>query len=176
MDITDKVLYSKNTTYRANGELHKDSNLKPDFVVYTISFNVKFILVLGEFKNAANYTAIESDRVKLGKQMRTVYNELVIQRVSNPAVCGIICQGDDIMTYIIDLYCPQLYRMIKMSKAKLFRSLEEFYDNIALHTTLKAEVSMVEAMERNHRNSSKPPETWLTFESHRLCRKRKRKT
>lgn len=66
--------------YRANGELLKDSNVKPDFVVYTISVNAKFILVLSEFKNATNYTAIESDKVKLGKQMRTVYNELVKQR------------------------------------------------------------------------------------------------
>ncbi|KAI7906758.1 uncharacterized protein BX663DRAFT_428090, partial [Cokeromyces recurvatus] len=72
---------------------------KPDFVVYSISINVKCISVLGEFKKSTNYSAIESDKVKLGKQMRAIYNELVLYRVPNPVVCGIICQGDDIFTY-----------------------------------------------------------------------------
>lgn len=111
---------------RANGKLQKDSEFKPDFVVYSISINVKCILVLGEFKKS-NYSAIESDRVKLGKQMRTIYNELVLYRVPNPIVCGIICQGDDIITYYMDMVSPKLYRMVRVSKVKLFRNVEELY-------------------------------------------------
>jgi hypothetical protein len=38
--------------YRASGKLQKVSELKPDFVAYTISINVRCILVLGEFKKS----------------------------------------------------------------------------------------------------------------------------
>ncbi len=92
-------------------------------MVYSISINVKCVLVIGEFKKSA----IESDRVKLGKQVRITYNELVFHRVPNPAVCGIICQGDDIFTYYTDMKSPKLYRMVKVSKVKLFRNVEELY-------------------------------------------------
>lgn len=113
--------------YRANGELQKDSKFKPDFVVYSISINVKCILVLGEFKNLSNHSAIESDKVKLGKQMKAIYNELVMNRVQNPVVCGIICEADDIYTYYMDMKSPKLYRLVSVSKVKLFRTLDEFY-------------------------------------------------
>lgn len=62
-------------------------------MVYSISINVKCVLVIGEFKKSTNYSAIESDRVKLGKQMKS----------------------------------PKLYRMVKVSKVKLFRNVEELY-------------------------------------------------
>ncbi|KAI8376855.1 hypothetical protein BD560DRAFT_422380 [Blakeslea trispora] len=129
-----------------------------------------------------NYTAIESDRVKLGKQMRTINNELVLHRVPNPIVCGIICQGDDIFTYYMDMVSLKLYRIVKVLRVKLFRSMEELYflayiissivklKNITLETTMKAETSLIEPAGNNHRNPSMP----LSFESYRLRRKRKR--
>ncbi|CEG69476.1 hypothetical protein RMATCC62417_05543 [Rhizopus microsporus] len=119
--------------------------------------------------------------------MRAIYNELVLYRVPNPVACGIICQEDDIFTYYMDMISPKLYRMVKASKVKLFRNVEELYflphivtstvqlKNIALETTMKVESSITEAAENNHRNSPMPPTTWLSFESCRLCRKRKRK-
>jgi hypothetical protein len=75
----------------------------------------------------SNNSAVESDLIKLGKQMRLTYNELVHSRVPTPVVCGIICQGDEIITYIMDTKSPKLYRIIKISKVKLFKSLEELY-------------------------------------------------
>lgn len=169
----------------ANGELKKNSKFKPNFMVYSISINVKCVLVIGGFKKSTNYSAIESDRVKLGKQMRITYNELVFHRVPNPTVCGIICQGDDIFAYYMDMKSPKLYRMVKVSKVKLFRNVEELYflphiissivqlKNIALETSTKAELSIIKAAESNHRNTPIPSTTWLSSESYHLSRKRK---
>lgn len=84
-------------------------------------------MVIGEFKKSISYSAIEFDKVKLGKQMQIAYNELVCNRVPNPGVCGIICKRDDILTYYMDMASPRLYRMVKISKVKLSRSMEELY-------------------------------------------------
>ena len=92
-----------------------------------MSINVKCVLVLGEFKKSTNYSTIESDRVELGKQMRAIHNKLVLYRVPNHVVCGIIYQGDDTFTYYMDIISPKLYRMGKVSKVKLFRNAEELY-------------------------------------------------
>ncbi|RCH96765.1 hypothetical protein CU097_014718 [Rhizopus azygosporus] len=138
-----------------------------------MSINVKCVLVLGEFKKSTNYSTIESDRVELGKQMRAIHNKLVLYRVPNPVVCGIIYQGDDTFTYYMDIISPKLYRMGKVSKVKLFRNAEELYflprivssTNVALETTMKAESSIIEGAENNHRNPLMLPTTWLSFES-----------
>ncbi|KAG2200991.1 hypothetical protein INT47_006535, partial [Mucor saturninus] len=126
---------------------------------------IKCVLVIGEFKKSIHYSAIESDTIKLGKQMRLTYNELVINRVPNPAVCGILCQGIDLVNYVMDLRSPQLYAMIRTSRVSLLRSLDEIYSlprvisciaqlkNIALETAIKAESSIVNALDR----STKPP-------------------
>lgn len=68
--------------------------------IYTMSINVKCLLVVGEFKQSSSYSQVESDVVKLGKQMRTIYNELVFHHIPHPVVCGIICQGDGIFVMI----------------------------------------------------------------------------
>ncbi|KAG2237880.1 hypothetical protein INT48_002184 [Thamnidium elegans] len=145
--LIDKYLYN-----RANDELKKISKFKPDFVVYSIAINVMCILVIGEFKKTNNYSAIESDIVKLGKQMRLTYNDLVSKRILHPVVCGIICQGDDKITYFMDMQSPKQYRMFKISKVKLFKSSEELYflphiissivqlKNVALETSKKTEM------------------------------------
>lgn len=84
-------------------------------------------LGIGEFKKTNNYSTIESDIVKLGKQIKSTYNDLVSKRIPNPTVCGIICQGDEIITYFMDMQSPKQCRMVKVSRVKLFKSLEELY-------------------------------------------------
>lgn len=83
--------------------------------------------MIGEFKKTNKNSTIESDTVKLGKQMRSTYNDLVSKRIPNPVVGGVICQGDEIITYFMDMQSPKQYRMVKISKVKLFKSLEELY-------------------------------------------------
>ncbi|KAG2211133.1 hypothetical protein INT46_004509 [Mucor plumbeus] len=117
--------------------------------------------------------------------MRLSYNELVFNRVPKPVVCGIICQGDEIITCVMDIKSPKLYRMVKTSKVKLFRNLEELYflphiissivqlKNIALETSKKAELSIIKAAENNHRSPPIPSTIWLSSQTYRLSRKRK---
>ncbi|KAI8337826.1 hypothetical protein EDC96DRAFT_346174 [Choanephora cucurbitarum] len=118
--------------------------------------------------------------------MKIAYNELVKQHILSSVVCGIICEGDDILTYSMDMASPKLYRMIRIAKVKLFRSMEELHflpqiifclmqlKNIALETALKAETSSIEAAENGHRNAPIPPTAWLSFDSRNLSCKRKR--
>ncbi|KAI9029868.1 hypothetical protein CLU79DRAFT_695370 [Phycomyces nitens] len=75
----------------ANGQL-KDDNIngfKPDFSVYNIFGSTKCIVLIAEFKHKEQNSYIESDLVKLAKQMKSTLNTLIINRASKPKVCGI---------------------------------------------------------------------------------------
>ncbi|KAI8641362.1 hypothetical protein BD408DRAFT_418383 [Parasitella parasitica] len=78
----------------------------------------------------------------------------------------------------MDMKSPKLYRMVKVSKVKLFRNVEELYflpHIISSIVQLKniAELSIIKAAENNHRNIPIPSTTWLSSESYHLSRKRK---
>lgn len=52
-----------------NGQLESDNSktYKPDLLVYNLSVNVKYILLIAEFKRSDQNSYVESDLIKLGK-------------------------------------------------------------------------------------------------------------
>ncbi|CEG64292.1 hypothetical protein RMATCC62417_01290 [Rhizopus microsporus] len=81
---------------------------KPDFVVYSMTINVKCVVLIAEFKPTEQNSTIESDSVKLARQMRTIYNDLVLNGVECPLVCGILAEGRHLKTFVMDMISPKL--------------------------------------------------------------------
>lgn len=63
--------------HRANGALNEDSAYKPDFEGFGRIINIRCIVLVAEFKPKSRNSAVESDFIELGKQMKTLYNDLV---------------------------------------------------------------------------------------------------
>lgn len=76
---------------------------------------------MAEFKPKSRNSAIESDFIKLGKHMKIMYNDLVEKRVSKPTVCGLLCQDENLNTYVMDMPSTHICRMVKLSKVTLCR-------------------------------------------------------
>jgi hypothetical protein len=114
-------------SFRANGQLKsKDANkYKPDFLISFKCVNTLCGLVVGEFKAPNHQSALESDLVKTGKQMRCLYNSLVKQGVQNPLVCGILVEGFTMSTFVMDLASPGIYRLINLSHLELFKTIDQ---------------------------------------------------
>ncbi|KAG1056192.1 hypothetical protein G6F43_001898 [Rhizopus delemar] len=98
----------------ANGLLSRNDNgaFKPDFSVYNISGSIKCVVLIAEFKPTEKNSNVESDLVKLAKQMKEILNKLIINGAMKPKVCGIHCEGENVQTYVMDIPSPRLYRII----------------------------------------------------------------
>lgn len=68
---------------------------------------------------------VESDLVKLAKQMKVALNALVVEGVTKPKVCGVHYEGENVETYAMDISSPRLYRLTNASKIKLFKNLDQ---------------------------------------------------
>ncbi|KAI7904908.1 uncharacterized protein BX663DRAFT_484271 [Cokeromyces recurvatus] len=128
----------------ANGALNEDSIFKPDFQVSSRIINIRCIVIVTEFKPKSHNSAVESGLIKLGKQMKLMYNNLIEKccmvkktklnretqaqkRVPKPTVYGLISQGKNLNTYVMDMSSPYTYRMVKLSKTTLCRNIEELH-------------------------------------------------
>ncbi|KAG2206919.1 hypothetical protein INT45_001264, partial [Circinella minor] len=173
----------------ANGndiKKHDPVSYKPDFCVYTHTINIKCVILIAEFKPTENNSAVESDEVKLGRQMKAAYNDLVENRIPNPIVCGILAQGKCMSNYVMDMISPQLYRFRKNSEVDLCFALSQLdslpaivlrllqLKNVALETAIKSETTILSNTENMHRSPHIPPKHWLTVDNYLLARKRKK--
>ncbi|KAI8641965.1 hypothetical protein BD408DRAFT_345156 [Parasitella parasitica] len=174
----------------ANAELTSSGSktYKPDFTLFSRIINVKCVLLVSEFKPTKCNSAVESDLVKLGRQMRSTYNDLVNNRLGNPIVCGIRSEGTRLTTYCMDMPSPNMYRMTKLSEISLHENIEQYIllpkiiikllqlKNIAVETVSEAESSILFAAKTTHRRLATPPLSWLSYDSHTLSRKSKKST
>lgn len=90
--------------------------------MYNLTASLKCVLLIGEFKRFNQNSYVESDVVKLGKQMRVALNTMISNGVSAPRVCGIVNEGTNISTFVMDVTSPRIYRMITVAKTKLVSS------------------------------------------------------
>ncbi|KAI8880659.1 hypothetical protein K501DRAFT_324882 [Backusella circina FSU 941] len=159
-----------------NGQLIKNNSaaFKPDFLVYDISDSVKCVILIAEFKPTEQNSYVESDLVKLSKQMKDTLNKLVIKGVTKPRICGIHCEGENVHTYVMDLPSPKLYRIINASKIKLFKNLDQmsFLPNkgAASETATKIETASLYSYSKLKRPAPNPPVSWLSSENVTLSR------
>lgn len=113
--------------YRANGALQENSVFKPDFQVLSQIINTKYVVIVAEFKPKDNNSAVESDFLKLAKQMKLMFNDAVEKRIPEPTVCGLLCQGPVLKTYVMDMPSSQIYRLVKLSTVTLSRNINELH-------------------------------------------------
>lgn len=168
----------------ANGQLIKNNNaaFKPDFLVYNISGSVKCVILIAEFKPIEQNSYVESDLVKLSKQMKDTLNKLVIKGVTKPRICGIHCEGENVHTYVMDLPSPKLYRIINASKIKLFKNVDQMsllpnvithllcLEGVASETATKVETASLYSYSKLKRPAPNPPVSWLSSENVTLSR------
>ncbi|KAI8057547.1 uncharacterized protein B0P05DRAFT_498570 [Gilbertella persicaria] len=171
----------------ANGALNQDLSFKPDFQVSTRCINIKLVVVVAEFKPKSYNSSVESDLVKLGKQMKLMYNDIVQKRTPQPELCGLLCQGENLYTFMMDMPSPQTYRLIKLSSLTLCRNVYELHllpvfiskliqiKNIILGNVRKAEDSILSANSSMHRQQCNPPRSWLSHSSYHLSRSSKKR-
>ncbi|KAL1927240.1 hypothetical protein VTP01DRAFT_3869 [Rhizomucor pusillus] len=160
--------------------------LKPDFIVYVKTINTHGEILAAEFKPPNAVCQLESDKVKLSKEMRLMYNRLVIFGVSNQVVCGILVENHTISTFKMDMPSPRFYRVTKLSEAAIFKSIREFslipdmlvkimqVKDIALLTARKIERTMVAKSSNSIAITPSPPLSWLDQRTCTLVKKRKR--
>lgn len=168
----------------ANGQLIRSNQneFKPDFLVYNLSGSVKCIILIAEFKPTEQNSYVESDLIKLAKQMKIILNGLIVKGVSKPKVCGIHCEGENVETYVMDIPSPKLYRLVNASKTKLFKNLDQIsllpnlithilcLKEVAVETATKIETASFYSLNQLRRQASDPPVNWLSNDSFVLTR------
>ncbi|KAI7897300.1 uncharacterized protein EV154DRAFT_546712 [Mucor mucedo] len=157
--------------------------------VYGLSGSAKCVVLIAEFKHKNQNSYIESDLVKLGKQMKITLNLLIKDGVKKPKVCGIRCEGEEVYTFIMDIPSPKLYRMCNVSKIKLFKNLDQIsllpsilshllhLKTIACETASKMEEAILYKYDNLKRPSPNPPTDWISSSSVtvNVCLKNKQK-
>lgn len=135
------------------------------------------MILIAEFKHKNQNSYIESDLVKLGKQMKITLNLLIKDGVKKPKVCGIRCEGEEVYTFIMDIPSPKLYRMCNVSKIKLFKNLDQIsllpsilshllhLKTIACETASKMEEAILYKYDNLKRPSPNPPTDWISISS-----------
>lgn len=79
------------------------SPYKPDYAVLVNDLNNRYVVLAAEFKPPSGRQRLESDLVKLVKEMRVLLNRLVQLGVHEPVICGIWVGKGHISTYKMDL-------------------------------------------------------------------------
>ena len=168
----------------ANGQLIKNNRneSKPDFLVFNLSGSSRYTILVAEFKPTEQNSYIESDLVKLAKQMKETLNTLVVKGVTKPKVCGVLCEGENVQTYVMDLPAPKLYRLTNASKIKLFKNLDQIsllpnvithllcLKGVAVETATKIETAALYSFSSLKRQVSNPPVNWLSNDNVVLSR------
>jgi hypothetical protein len=159
----------------ANGQLERGNpkTCKPDFLVYNLPGSVKCVVLIAEFKRPDQNSYVESDLIKLGKQMKLTMSKLVSDGIVKLKVYGVHCEGSNLYTYVMDLASPKVYRMINVAKVKLFGNLDQIsllprilthlmcLKNFALETALKIETAITSNCATLKRPAPCPPLYWL---------------
>ncbi|CDH49760.1 predicted protein [Lichtheimia corymbifera JMRC:FSU:9682] len=176
----------------ANGQLgakrkREAATFKPDFIVFVTQSSKQFNVGAAEIKppGKANSTNNgESDRVKLGHEMKAMLDDLISYGVESPVVGGISLEGCSMSTYKMSLDHPQVYKLIQLSTIAIFNNTQELVllppilknliqvKNIVLKTAIKAKKRSCErsnGIPACHR----PPLSYMSSCSYKLKRRAK---
>ncbi|KAG2203921.1 hypothetical protein INT47_007504 [Mucor saturninus] len=172
----------------ANDQLSRTNNVtfQLNFLVYNISGSAKCVVSIAEFKPTENNSYVESDLVKLAKQIKDILNKLIINGVKKPKACVVLCEGPNIQTFVMDFPSPKLYRTINASKVKLFKNADQMslppkvikhllcLKEIALETAVKVETASLYSHSNLKRPAPNPPVNWLSSRNAVLSRNPKK--
>ncbi|KAG1051327.1 hypothetical protein G6F43_006453 [Rhizopus delemar] len=102
--------------------------MKPDFALYlSPSSAINYELFFVEVKRKGNYAngTGESDTVKLGKEMKIALDKLMIKKVKNPEIVGIVVEDHTAIVFKMDLCYNGQYRMVELSKFLFFSHMTD---------------------------------------------------
>ncbi|EPB82140.1 hypothetical protein HMPREF1544_11139 [Mucor circinelloides 1006PhL] len=106
--------------------------------------------------------------------MKETLNKSIINGVTKPKVCDIHCEGENVQTFAMYIPSPKLYRIINISRIKLFKSLDQTsllsnvikhllcLKEVALETATKMEAASLYSHSNLKRPASNPPVYWLS--------------
>ncbi|KAI9250255.1 hypothetical protein BDA99DRAFT_608542 [Phascolomyces articulosus] len=162
---------------------------KPDFVAFVSSRKDLAVAEIKPPSNNASTNHGESDQVKLGKMMRSMYNALIQSKVSNPIVGGILVEGKVMRTFIMKLQYRETYELIQLAKSDLYHDIKSLsnlpmliQDLLWLKNILKptaVRVLQVESQKRTATptatpNPFSPPKKYLDMDERTLLRSNKK--
>ncbi|KAI9270467.1 hypothetical protein BDA99DRAFT_416573, partial [Phascolomyces articulosus] len=123
----DHVFNSNQGIKVREGETHlidNPSSLMADYIgSYTSTTDETFDLLAVEVKppqKSSNHQ-LQSDYVKVGKEMKEMVDRLVKKGISNPITCGILVEGYEMRTYSLQLVADGVYLMIEHGFIELLR-------------------------------------------------------
>ncbi|CAO3656714.1 unnamed protein product [Mucor fragilis] len=160
----------------ANAALSDDiAKYKPEFKVATQVLNKKLTLVVTEIKPPKHHSSVESDCVKLCRQMKQCFNDLVLAGVPSPIVCGLKFDGFFMETFVLDMPAPKIYRVAKLASVDIYRDLSQFslipsvvshlvqVKNIAVKVAQDTEETIL--ADHRHLRHPKPslPSSWISY-------------
>lgn len=94
---------------------------KPDYVLFVLQRSQRLDLTCVEAKSPSNRSVFpKSDLVKIGQEMRWMYNKLVVEGVQNPVVGDILISGYDMFTFKMDMIDDSVYRLTELSKTLIY--------------------------------------------------------
>ncbi|KAG2198078.1 hypothetical protein INT47_011913 [Mucor saturninus] len=102
--------------------MHKD--IKPDYGIYANGLSHRFVVLVAEVKPIEGRQKLENDKVKIGKEMKIMMNELFDVGIHDPVVFGILIMDDHLYTYALHLGGPKAYISTEFSSTSVTKSSE----------------------------------------------------
>ncbi|KAL0085068.1 hypothetical protein J3Q64DRAFT_1814507 [Phycomyces blakesleeanus] len=136
-------------------QLYSGQLMMPDYVLFVEPYSsITFELCFVEVKRKGNHYKgnYESDLVKLGKEVQITINKLVLQRVANQEIVGLLIKEDHVATsFKMDLKYNGQYRMMKISE---FNFIRKAPDDILLLPTIMEKLNQIKIILFNRISTS----------------------
>ncbi|KAI8139785.1 hypothetical protein BJV82DRAFT_626136 [Fennellomyces sp. T-0311] len=130
--ITQEVFARHSISMRL-GESHVAGDahgLMADYIgSHTTTTGAKYDLLVVEVKPPAKSSRnqLQSDFVKLGKEMKDIIDALIDFGVEAPCACGILVEGFAVKTYSMQLKCEGVYVMLHHESVRLLETPEDVH-------------------------------------------------
>lgn len=120
--------------------MHK--HIKPDFGIYANGLSQRFVVLVAEVKRIESRQKPENDKVKLGKEMKIMINELFDVGIQDPVVSGILVMDDHLYFYTMHLGGPKTYILTELSSTPVTKSA----DNLVLIPSIVSKLVQLEVI------------------------------
>ncbi|KAL9544867.1 hypothetical protein PS6_008542 [Mucor atramentarius] len=110
----------------ANKSLESSPTYQPDWCASVKFWKNKYNIVATEAKPKAKQNrGIVSDYVKLGRELKLMFEKLIYSGVDNPEVYGLLVKGGVLEVYMMDIKVDGIYRFVKVDTVNLVTNFTE---------------------------------------------------
>lgn len=120
--------------------MHK--HIKLDFGIYANGLSQRFVVLVAEVKPIESRQKLENDKVKLGKEMKIMINELFDVGIQDPVVSGILVMDDHLYFYTMHLGGPKTYILTELLSTPVTKSA----DNLVLIPSIVSKLVQLEVI------------------------------